>query len=228
MAIDTTDGIRVDLTGGTDQADLATKYNSALGMHYGVQRITFGTGTTFKDVSDTVGAGSGPLPVALYTTAGAAIQSIAIAADEQFVAGSDVQPLGAVRRDLPSSAELSGDGDIAPFPVDRHGRVRVGGGPRHINCPVNQVTILETGTGNGDIGDYLDYIVCQPQSLTPDTATALEILDDTTVLLSFKGGTDIYTSLQPFVVPIGAYSTVGAWSIDCGTNMRVFAVGMWA
>jgi hypothetical protein len=72
----------------------------------------------------------------------------------------------------------------------------------------------------GAIGDYLDHIVIQPATTGAGTST---VLDNSTVIFTFTAGT--LGDLKPLVVPIGAYSVLGAWKITTGANVAILAVG---
>ncbi len=74
----------------------------------------------------------------------------------------------------------------------------------------------------GGTGDYLSHVLVIPASVSPGVVT---IKDNTTAVISFPGGTDSLTTLIPFVIPVGAKSTGGAWKITTGANVSCFAVG---
>lgn len=72
----------------------------------------------------------------------------------------------------------------------------------------------------GALGDYLSHVVFQPTTTAPGTCT---ILDGATVIFTFTTGT--LADLRPIVVPIGAYSVLGALKITTGANVTATAFG---
>ena len=74
----------------------------------------------------------------------------------------------------------------------------------------------------GATGDYLKHVLVIPATVSPGVVT---VKDNTTAVVSFPGGTDSLLTLHPFVIPVEAASTSGAWKITTGANVSVFAVG---
>jgi hypothetical protein len=70
------------------------------------------------------------------------------------------------------------------------------------------------------VGAYLSHVVLQPAALTAATTT---ILDGTTVIYTYTGGT--LSDLRPIVVPFGSRSRNGSWNITTGANMAALAFG---
>jgi hypothetical protein len=48
-----------------------------------------------------------------------------------------------------------------------------------------------------------------------------------TEITIFTGGASSVTTLTPFMVPVGACSRSGAWSITTGANVSAIGVGMF-
>lgn len=75
----------------------------------------------------------------------------------------------------------------------------------------------------GAAGDYISHIIVIPTSVSPG---AIHIEDNAASNISvFAGGTDSLLTLHPFVVPIGAASAAGAWTITTGANLSCIVVG---
>ncbi len=72
----------------------------------------------------------------------------------------------------------------------------------------------------GATGDFLDRLIIVPETLT---AGAVALLDGTVSRNVFVAGT--LTSLSPIVLPIGARSATGKWSVTTGTSVHVIAIG---
>ena len=78
----------------------------------------------------------------------------------------------------------------------------------------------QTLGATGALGDYLSHVTLQPTTTAAGTCT---ILDNTTVIFTFTTGT--LADLRPIVVPVGAYSVLGAWKITTGANVTATAFG---
>lgn len=83
----------------------------------------------------------------------------------------------------------------------------------------SQSTQALTGGGGGALGDYLDGCTIIPATTTPGVVT---ILDNTTPIASFPGGT---TTVVPFRIQIDAASSIGKWKVTTGTNVSVICNG---
>lgn len=70
------------------------------------------------------------------------------------------------------------------------------------------------------VGAYISHVVLQPAALTAGTTT---ILDGTTVVYTFTGGT--LSDLRPIPVPLGSRSRNGSWNITTGASMAALAFG---
>ena len=75
----------------------------------------------------------------------------------------------------------------------------------------------------GAIGDYLAGVLVFPQAAACGVVT---ILDNATTIGTFPGGgTTALTSLIPFMIPVGVFSTSGAWKITTGANVTCVGIG---
>jgi hypothetical protein len=72
----------------------------------------------------------------------------------------------------------------------------------------------------GAAGDYLSHVILQPATTAAGTTT---ILDNATVIFTFTTGT--LADLRPIVVPINAFSVLGAWKITTGASIAAVAFG---
>ena len=72
----------------------------------------------------------------------------------------------------------------------------------------------------GAAGDYLSHVILQPTAAGAGTTT---ILDNNTAVFTYTAG--VLADLRPIIVPIGAYSVLGAWKITTGANMLAIGVG---
>lgn len=75
----------------------------------------------------------------------------------------------------------------------------------------------------GVTGDFLERLVIIPETTTAGTVALLDGTVSTNVLVS---GT--LADLSPIVIPIGARSTTGKWSVTTGTSVHVVAVGIFS
>ena len=223
MAVDVTDGVRIDLTGGTDQADMATDYDSGTSSHFPYAKLVWGADGTFNIVDSASGK---PLPVTLYSSTGSEITNDTYAENDAFSGGSATVLSGVVRRDG-IGTNVSANNDVDTLSTNGYGVQRVSSPSEHaiqIDAgSTDQVIQMSTGAA----GDYLEKLVIFPATTTPGNV----ILEDGTAtsptfsMTVFAGGTDSVTTLHPFTVPVGAYSQDGEWVITTGANVSVMAVG---
>lgn len=81
----------------------------------------------------------------------------------------------------------------------------------------------QTLGSTGAAGDYLLGILIVPGTTSPGAVT---IADGTgSDITIFTGGASSVSNLVPFMVPIGAESTSGAWTVTTGANVTAIAVG---
>lgn len=79
--------------------------------------------------------------------------------------------------------------------------------------------------GTGASGDYLDGVLIVPATTSPG---AVQIQDGSgTEITIFTGGAGSVSNLVPFLVPVGACSRAGAWSVTTGANVSAIGIGMF-
>lgn len=83
-------------------------------------------------------------------------------------------------------------------------------------------TVAGTIAGTGAREDILESLLIIPATTSPG---AVAILDGTTSINVFPGGAGSVLTLIPFLVPIGARSINGPWSVTTGANVSVVASG---
>lgn len=78
--------------------------------------------------------------------------------------------------------------------------------------------------GTGATGDYLAGVLVIPAT---SAAGAVSITDGAGSAISiFAGGSvTALADLRPFLVPLGLFSTSGAWKITTGTNVSAIGIG---
>lgn len=97
--------------------------------------------------------------------------------------------------------------------------VEVGGSYATVAAGQSDQTLGTTGAS----GDYLLGILIVPATTSPG---AVSIKDGTGGAITiFTGGGTSVSNLVPFMVPIGAFSTSGAWKVTTGSNVSAIGVG---
>lgn len=76
---------------------------------------------------------------------------------------------------------------------------------------------------NGAMGDYLEKLIIVPATTG---AGNISIIDGSTSISVFVTGT--LADLSPITIPLGIYSTTGAWKVTTGGNVSVIAVGRFS
>lgn len=76
--------------------------------------------------------------------------------------------------------------------------------------------------GSGAVGDYLSGLLVIPATTSPGVVT---VLDGSTSIPIFVGGSSSVSNLVPFFVPVDAESVSGAWKVTTGANVSVIGVG---
>lgn len=76
--------------------------------------------------------------------------------------------------------------------------------------------------GAGAPGDYISHILVIPATTSPGNVL---LLDNTTSITVFTGGTDSVSTLVPFVVPLGLVTKNGVWKVTTGSNVSCIVVG---
>lgn len=92
-------------------------------------------------------------------------------------------------------------------------------------CDYETVAASQTGQAlgaTGAAGDYVNFILVVPASMSPGNVL---LLDNTTSITVFTGGTNSVSNLIPFAIPIMAKSVSGAWKLTTGANVSCVAVG---
>lgn len=75
----------------------------------------------------------------------------------------------------------------------------------------------------GATGDFLAGVLIVPATTSPG---AVSIKDGAgSAITVFTGGASSVSNLVPFFVPLGIYSTGGAWKVTTSTNVSVIGVG---
>ena len=85
--------------------------------------------------------------------------------------------------------------------------------------------VVGTASGAGSVNDDLESLLIVPATTSPGSVA---ILDGTTSITVFAGGTNSVGDLKPFLVPIGARSRTGAWAVTTGANVSVIAAGRFS
>jgi hypothetical protein len=93
-------------------------------------------------------------------------------------------------------------------------------------CPVSTTTTIGV-TGAGAAGDYLAGVLVFPAANNCGSVTVYDsaIATATTIGVFAGGGTTVLADLKPFLIPVGLFSTAGAWKVACGTNVTATAIG---
>lgn len=82
-----------------------------------------------------------------------------------------------------------------------------------------------SGGGTGATGDYLSHCVVFPITTSPGIVT---ILDNSTAVFSFPGGSSSVSNLAPFSIPVGSKSVSGSWKVTTGANVGVSCSGKFS
>lgn len=78
----------------------------------------------------------------------------------------------------------------------------------------------------GATGDYLSHCVVYPTTTTPGVVTVFDNASAAgTNAIAFPGGASSVSNLVPFAIPVGAFSTAGAWKVTTGANLVVTCYG---
>lgn len=76
----------------------------------------------------------------------------------------------------------------------------------------------------GAVGDYLHGILISPATTSPGAVT---LLDGSSSIPLFAGGTSSVYYLGPFFVQLGVPSVNGAWKITTGANVSCIGIGIF-
>lgn len=81
----------------------------------------------------------------------------------------------------------------------------------------------QTMGATGATGDYLSGVLVVPATISPGN---IQIKDGAgSAVTIFTGGTSSVSNLVPFFIPLGIYSTSGAWQITTGANVSAIGIG---
>lgn len=75
----------------------------------------------------------------------------------------------------------------------------------------------------GAAGDTLAGLLVVPATTGPGAITIKDGAGG--AITVFTGGASSVSNLVPFMIPIGAKSTAGAWKVTTGANVSVLAIG---
>lgn len=78
------------------------------------------------------------------------------------------------------------------------------------------------GGGTGQRGDILESLLVVPASTSPG---AITLVDGSTSITVFPGGTGSVLDLKPFLIVVGARSQNAAWRVTTGSSVSVLASG---
>lgn len=98
----------------------------------------------------------------------------------------------------------------------------INGASKYNTVAASQTAQALTGGSGGATGDYLSHCVVTPGTTSPGVVT---ILDNSTAVVSFAGGSSSVSNLVEWTIPLGAVSASGAWKITTGANVTVVCVG---
>ena len=79
--------------------------------------------------------------------------------------------------------------------------------------------------GIGQVGDILEEVVIMPSSVSPGVVS---IIDGSTTIFTFAGGTNSLLELRPLVIRVRSRSLNGAWAITTGASVTVLAYGYFS
>ena len=112
-----------------------------------------------------------------------------------------------------------------PVTVDASGNLLVTGNvsvlaqdTQYVACTAGNTT--KCG-GNGTTGDFIDHVIIVPAAVNPGNVS----IEDGNVAILIYQATGNLTSTESWSIPVGAKSTVGAWSIINGANISSIAIG---
>lgn len=74
----------------------------------------------------------------------------------------------------------------------------------------------------GAQGDILERLIIIPQTTTVSSSVGIRDGSSTVIIIRNVG---FYPNLDPIIVPVGARSASGAWSVTTGASVNVIGVG---
>ena len=90
-------------------------------------------------------------------------------------------------------------------------------------APSQTGAALGSSLANGKAGDYLDYVLIVPASVSPGAVSVSSNTAGTLTL--FAGGTNSVSNLVPFPVPVQQYTLEGGWAITTGAAVSTISFG---
>ena len=179
-----------------------------------------GSGTTFAGLL--ISAVMYPIAVICDATAGESqCQAVNSSGQASVLEANSASILTAVQAAIPAGTNLIGKVGIDQTTFGTTNGV-VSAANTYNTIAASQTAQALTGGGGGATGDYLSHCVVIPTSTSPGVVT---ILDNSTAIYSFPGGSTSLSNLVPFTIPVGAKSTSGAWKITTGASLSVVCVG---
>ena len=76
----------------------------------------------------------------------------------------------------------------------------------------------------GAEGDYLKGVLIVPGT-TAAAAVSIKDGGGSAITIFAGGATSALSDLTPFLVPLGLYSTAGAWQVTTGANVTAIGIG---
>lgn len=81
----------------------------------------------------------------------------------------------------------------------------------------------QTLGATGATGDFLSGVLVVPATTSPGN---VQIKDGAgSAITVFTGGASSVSNLVPFFIPLGMYSTAGAWQVTTGANVSAIGIG---
>ncbi len=122
--------------------------------------------------------------------------------------------------------------------IDKLNGTTIPGGKGTVTAGSPRITLADIGSGEyetvaasqtaqvlgatGASGDYISGLLVIPATLDPGN---IILLDGSTSITVFTGGTASVTNLVPFFIPLGLYSISGAWKVTTGAAVSVIGSG---
>lgn len=199
-------GTPIGVSDGTNLVALkSTAYGTTpTGNALGVNAFVTNTNANGSATS----ANSSPVVIASDQAAvpvkGNAANGSAVSGNPNLIAGSDGTNARTVATDASGNQKV------------------INGASKYNTIAASQSAQALTGGGGGATGDYLLHCVIVPATTSPGVVT---ILDNSTAIYSFPGGSSSLSNLVPFSIPVMALSTSGAWKVTTGANVSVACTG---
>ena len=98
----------------------------------------------------------------------------------------------------------------------------------HTQFPADYVPVAAGQTAavvSQRAGDVLQRLILIPENVSPGDVS---IVDGSTSIKVFDGGTNALTEKRPIVIEIGAKATGAGWKITTGADVAAIAVGYFS